>query len=76
VSRFLRAFPDQAKDPDEAATEAGATLDATGCPFLVFVRVNDDVRVVGGPAPAAVVDLVQSMQSKGTLEKVVKQFSR
>jgi hypothetical protein len=76
VSRFLRAFVGQPKDPDEGATAAGAALDATGCPFLIFVRVNDDVRVVGGPVAADVVDLVRSMQSKGTLEKVVERFSQ
>ena len=76
MSRFLRAYPDQPKDPDEATKEAGAVLDATGCPFLVIVRVGDDVRVAGGPLPLAVVDLVQSIQSKDTLEKVAEQFSR
>jgi hypothetical protein len=76
MSRLLRAFPKQPKDPDEAAKEVGAVLDATGCPFLVLVRVGPDVRVAGGPQPQVVVELVRAIQSMGTLEKVAEEFSR
>lgn len=74
-ARFFRAFTQQ-PDTDAVLQAVSRLLDATGQPFLVFVAVGEDARVAGGPAPEAVVTLIDLMEAKGTLMKVGEEFRK